>query len=126
MLADIVERLGRGGVASRAAIADTAGAAWAAARYATGRITVVPAGETAAALRRLPIAALRLDGETVAGLTRLGLRPHRPASRRAPGAARAAVRPQVIRRIDQALGRVSEPIEPIAPPDMVRCAAGVP
>jgi hypothetical protein len=33
---------------------------------------VVPAGETAAALRPLPIAALRLNGETIAGLTRLG------------------------------------------------------
>src|SRR3984885_1844246 len=72
MLADVVERLGRGGVASRAAIADPAGAAWATARYAKATVTLVPAGETVAALRPLPVAGLRLDGETIAGLTRLG------------------------------------------------------
>ena len=48
MLTDVVERLAQSGVASRAAIADTAGAAWAAARFAKAAVTVVPAGETAA------------------------------------------------------------------------------
>ena len=119
MLADVVERLGRSGVASRAAIADTAGAAWAAARYAKAAVTVVPAGETVAALRPLPVAALRLDGETIAGLTGLGFdrieqlldAPWAPLTLRFGR--------EVIRHIDQALGRVSEPIEPIAPLDIV-------
>src|SRR5271166_5553951 len=72
MLTDVVERLAQSGVAARAAIADTAGAAWAAARFAKTAATVAAAGETAAALRPLPIAALRLDDETIAGLARLG------------------------------------------------------
>jgi len=123
LLADIVERLARSGVASRAAIADTAGAAWAVARYAATASTVVPAGETAAALRPLPISGLRLDGETIAGLARLGFEriDQLLDAARAPFAVRFGQ--QVIWRIDQALGRLSEPIEPIAPPDQV--AAGL-
>ena len=119
MLADVIERLGRGGVASRAAIADTTGAAWATARYAKAAVTVVSAGETAAALRPLPIAALRLNDETIAGLTRLGFDriDQLLDAPRAPLTLRFGR--EVIRRIDQALGRVSESIEPVAPPDMV-------
>ena len=126
MLADVVERLGLGGVASRAAIADTAGAAWATARYATAAVTLVPAGETMAALRRLPIAALRLEGETIAGLTRLGFDgiDQLLDAPRAPLTLRFGR--EVIRRIDQGLGRVSEPIEPIAPPDMVAARLAFP
>ena len=126
MLADVVERLDRGGVASRAAIADTAGAAWATARYAKAAITVVPAGETVAALRPLPIAALRLNGETIAGLTRLGFDRIEQLldAPRAPLTLRFGR--EVIRRIDQALGRVSESIEPVAPPDLVAARLAFP
>jgi protein ImuB len=126
MLVDVVERLGRGGVASRAAIADTAGAAWAAARYAKAAVSLVPTGETAAALRQLPVAALRLDGETTAGLTRLGFDriDQLLDAPRAPLTLRFGRK--VIRRIDQALGRVSEPLEPIAPPDMVAARLAFP
>jgi protein ImuB len=126
MLADVVERLGRGGVASRAAIADTAGAAWATARYAKAAVTLVPAGETVAALRPLPVAALRLDGETIAGLTRLGFDriDQLLDAPRAPLTLRFGR--EVLRRIDQALGRLSEPIEPIAPPDMVAARLAFP
>jgi protein ImuB len=126
MLADVVERLGRGGVASRAAIADTAGAAWATARYAKAAVTLVPAGETVVALRPLPVAALRLDGETIAGLTRLGFDriDQLLDAPRAPLTLRFGR--EVLRRIDQALGRVSEPIEPIAPPDMVAARLAFP
>ncbi|HEY0421055.1 MAG TPA: DNA polymerase Y family protein, partial [Acetobacteraceae bacterium] len=126
MLDDVVERLGRSGVASRAAIADTAGAAWAVARYGEAAVTVVPTGETAASLRHLPVAALRLDGETTAGLARLGFdrigqlldSPRPPLTLRFGR--------DVIRRIDQALGRVGEPIEPIAPPELVAARLAFP
>ena len=126
MLADVVERLDRDGVTSRAAIADTAGAAWATARYAKAAITVVPAGETVAALRPLPIAALRLNGETIAGLTRLGFDRIEQLldAPRAPLTLRFGR--EVIRRIDQALGRVSESIEPVAPPDLVAARLAFP
>jgi protein ImuB len=119
MLADIVERLGRSGITSRAAIADTPGAAWAVARYGTDPITSVPSGEAAAALRPLSVAALRLDADTIAALRRLGFDRVGQLldAPRAPFALRFGQ--LVIRRIDQALGNVSEPIEPIAPPNLV-------
>ena len=126
MLADIVARLGQGGIVAQAAIADTAGAAWAVARYAGTAVTVVPAGETKAALRPLPVAALRLNDETAAGLIRLGFERIEQVldAPRAPLALRFGA--AVIRRLDQALGRVSEPIEPIAPPGMVAARLGFP
>ncbi|HKM62207.1 MAG TPA: DNA polymerase Y family protein [Acidisphaera sp.] len=126
MLTDVVERLARSGVASRAAIADTAGAAWAAARYAKAAITVVPAGETAAALRPLPIAALRLDDETIAGLARLGFDriDQLLDAPRAPLTLRFGR--EVFRRIDQAVGRLREPIDPVSPPHMIAARLSFP
>lgn len=125
-LTDIVERFGRSGIASRAAIADTPGAAWAIARYGAHQIMSVRPGETAAALRSLPVAALRLDAETVAALIRLGFDRigQLVDSPRAPFALRFGQ--LVFRRIDQALGRVREPIEPIAPPNFVSARLAFP
>jgi protein ImuB len=119
LLADIVGRLARGGIASRVAIADTPGAAWAVARYAEAAVSVVPPGRTAAALGALPIAALRLPDATIAGLIRLGFEHlyQLLAAPRAPLTLRFG--PELVRRLDQALGCIFEPIAPIAPPDMV-------
>ena len=44
MLADILRRLGQGGIAARAAVADTPGAAWALARYGGAPTAIVPPG----------------------------------------------------------------------------------
>jgi protein ImuB len=119
LLADVVGRLARGGIASRVAIADTAGAAWAVARYAEAAVSVVPSGGTAAALGALPIAALRLPDETITGLLRLGFeRLHQLlAAPRAPLTLRFG--PEPVRRLDQALGCIYEPIAPISPPDTI-------
>lgn len=109
-LTDGVERRG---FTARAAVADTPGTAWAAARFGSAR--VVAPGAARDVLSPLPMAALRLDAATVAGLDRLGLRrvsdlldiPRAPLARRF-GAA-------VARRLDQALGRAAEPISPHRP-----------
>ena len=131
MLADIVARLAQGGIAAQAAIADTPGGAWAVARYggpsfAGTAVTVVPAGDTAVALCPLPVAALRLDAATAAGLVRLGFDRIGQVLQapRAPLALRFGQ--ALTRRLDQALGRVSEPIEPIAPPGMVAAHVAFP
>jgi protein ImuB len=126
MLTDVVERLAQSGVASRAAIADTAGAAWAAARYAKAAVTVVPAGETAAALRPLPIAALRLDDETIAGLARLGFDriDQLLDAPRAPLTLRFGR--EVFRRIDQAVGRLRESIDPVSPRHVIAARLSFP
>src|SRR5271166_5122764 len=65
MLGDLVGHLTRAGLAARAAIADTPGAAWAVARHAGTETAVVPPGGAVAALAALPVAALRLDEDTL-------------------------------------------------------------
>ncbi|MBW4093643.1 MAG: DNA polymerase Y family protein [Proteobacteria bacterium] len=119
LLADLVARLARGGVTARAAIADTPGTAWAVARYAERPITVVAPSGAADALRHLPIAALRLPEEVIAGLARLGFEriDQLTAAPRPPLALRFG--PVLMRRLDQAFGRLFEPIEPVSPSETV-------
>lgn len=119
MLEAMVRRLARSGVEARAAVAGTWGAAHAAARFLRERVTVVPQGGTEAMLRPLPLRALRIDAETAAGLHALGFETvgdliDQP---RAPLALRFGAEPG--RRLDQALGRVAEPVDPIRPPEAV-------
>ena len=114
LLADLAARLARFGLTARAAVADTPGAAWAVARY--GEVGMVPPGGAAAALAPLPVAALRLDPPALALLERLGVTriadlaalPRAPLARRLGAVA--------LRRLDQALGHLAEPLSPLAPP----------
>ncbi|OYR25900.1 DNA polymerase IV Pol IV domain protein, partial [Brucella grignonensis] len=119
MLSTIVQRFAASGVEARAAIADTWGAAHAGARFATRSTLVIPRGETAPHLRRLPIAALRLQPDIVTGLRTLGFdrvgdlldQPREPLALR--------FGPEIGRRLDQALGNVGEPIEPFREAEIV-------
>ena len=120
LVADLAVRLGDAGYDARAAIAGTPGAAWAAARFVTdetiaGQWTIVASGAEGEVLAALPVAALRLDPATVARLQAVGLRriADLTALPRAALAARFGAAPTL--RLDQALGRVSEPLSPDAP-----------
>ena len=118
LLADLAARLDRFGLAARLAVADTPGAAWALSHFHHAPLFVLPPGREAAALAELPIAALRLSSETRNGLRRLGFKTvgaliDKP---RAPFAARFAA--ELLRRLDQALGRVDEPLVPIVAPPL--------
>ena len=103
------------GLTARIAVADTLGAAHAVARHASGPVTVVPLGGAAATVAPLPVAALRLTPEAIAAAARFGLdrigdllpMPRAPLARRLGLAA--------VERLDQALGRVAEPIVAIVP-----------
>ena len=118
LLADLRRRLATGdsvtGIVARAAVADTPGAAWALARFGAAEAIVVPPGGAAAALAGLPPEALRLGPEALALLERLGIArietlmalPRGPLARRT-GAG-------VLARLDQALGRLGEPIAPLS------------
>ncbi|NHO54527.1 DNA polymerase Y family protein [Acetobacter estunensis] len=119
MLRDIVRRLEGAGISARAAVADTLGAAYAVTRTTSGAAIVVPPGEHAAALADMPVAALRLPAETVIGLADLGLTRIRDieTAPRAPLVQRFGA--EITRRLDQAYGRVDEPILPIRPADPV-------
>jgi len=116
LLGDLAGRLDRFGLAARLAIADTPGMAWALSHFAAARRSILPAGSEAAALSAMPIEALRLSGETRALLRRLGFKSvgvllDKP---RAPFAARFA--DELLRRLDQALGRYDEPLIPVTAP----------
>lgn len=123
---DVVRRLRAAGLTVRIGIADTAGAAWAVARYGPGG--EVPVGRTAQVLAPLPVAALRLSADAVDLLQRLGLTtvgslydiPRAALQRRfsAP-----ALGDAVVLRLDQALGRVEEALTFLAPPRTWRSTA---
>ncbi len=119
MLAGLIDRLAASGVQARAAIADTWGAAHALARYAAKPALVTAAGHGSAVLVGLPLAALRLPVDMIAALHVLGFERIGDllAQPRAPLTLRFG--PQLGRRIDQALGALSEPIDPIRPDELI-------
>lgn len=112
--ADLLFRLTAQGFLARAAIADTAGAAIALARFTEGG--VIASMATATALSPLPLAALRLDPEIVSAMDRVGLKRigQIVEAPRAPLAARFGK--ELLRRLDQATGRDEEAIAPRRPP----------
>ncbi len=107
--------LARLGLTARVAVASTAGAAYALARYAASAVTIVPAGDHVEAVAPLPLAALRLEPAALTAAARFGLErvadllplPRGPLARRLGLPA--------IARLDQAVGRVAEPITGVVP-----------
>ncbi|MEA3054260.1 MAG: protein ImuB [Sphingomonadales bacterium] len=105
----------RAGFAARIAVAGTPGAAHALARFGGGPFC--PPGGEAGALAPLPLAALRVGEPVLAAARRLGLErigdlltlPRGPLQRR--------FGKTLLARLDQALGRAGEPIEPVVPED---------
>jgi len=113
MLSDMRQRLSRAGLSAQIGLADTRGAAWGLAHYGEG---VVEPGGALQALGSLPITALRLEEKTVTALQRLGLRTiaELAGTSRAPLTRRFG--PELIMRLDQALGRQPEQIAPLVDP----------
>lgn len=126
LLADVRAAFVRRGLAVRAALAPTAGAAWALARFGRDSAILASEADPGASLADLPVAALRLDNDVVAVLKRLGIKrlgqlagvghgaggrdaiQRRFRNRRSP-----AANPLI--RLDQLLGKVSEPLLPVVP-----------
>jgi len=108
----------REGFSVRGAIAGTVGAAWALAHAGGERLTVVePEGEVAA-LAGLPAWSLRIERDAVAALDRLGVATvddllHLPRSSLAERFGGS-----VLRRLDQAVGAMDEPVEPFRPAEL--------
>jgi protein ImuB len=122
MIVDLVGRIARLGLAARAAVADTPGAAWAVARFGAvprlgpgARAAVVPAGAVNEVLAGLPVAGLRLGPAIADGLARLGLKRIGDLYDLPRGPLAARFGDQVARRLDQALGVSCEPISPRHP-----------
>lgn len=114
LLDDLRARLNSLGFAVRLGLADTPGAAWAAAHsLATDDVpAIVPEGQQRSHLAAAPTAALRLSARTLETLNRLGVRriadllalPRGPLTRRFGS--------EVCLRFDQLTGRVDEPLSP--------------
>ena len=119
MLTGMVNRLHGLGFTARAAITQSWGAAHALARFGREPVTVLPEGEAVSAVAPLPLAALRLDAHLVAELKVLGFRTigELASAPRAPLTLRFG--PEIGRRLDQAHGTLSEPIEPIRVAELV-------
>jgi len=109
-------------------LADTRGAAHALARFAPEPAAIAAPGRAEAALAPLPLAGLRLDADCVDRLRRLGFATiaDLAAVPRASLALRFGPAPGC--RLDQAFGRLAEPLQPYCPPELirVRCAFAEP
>lgn len=116
LLRALVNSLAAEGVEARAAAASTWGAAHAAARFGTDEVQCL-AADGAKRLYALPVMALRLPPETVHSLGALGFdtigevvaQPRAPMVRRFGG--------ELVRRLDQFLGHMADPIQPVDMPD---------
>ncbi len=117
MAARLRRMLARLGYTARIAIADTPGAAWALAHFQAA--TLCPPGRHAKALSPLPIEALRIDPAAVELLHRLGVTriAQLAAMPRAPLVKRFG--PGLALQLDRALGRLSEPLHPVVPPEPI-------
>lgn len=112
MLADMEAGLSRLGLSSQLAVAPTWGAAWGLARFGPVRVVCHDAARD---LSGLPVSALRLDQATRLLLDRLGLKtvgavmgvPRATLARRF---SRAAFGANPLLRLDQALGKLAEPV----------------
>ncbi|GAA4826976.1 DNA polymerase Y family protein [Sphingosinicella ginsenosidimutans] len=103
------------GFAARIAVAGSLGAAHALARHGAAPLILCPEGGEAEAIAPFPLAALRLGAEVLDAAARLGVgtigalaaMPRAPLQRRFGGL--------LLKRLDQALGRVGEPFDPVVP-----------
>jgi protein ImuB len=112
---DLMARLGRRHITGRIAIADTLGTAWAMARYAEAGQdpAILPPGDCRTGLAPLPVEALRLDPATVQGLRRVGLKRVGDLYAMPRDALARRFEEIVVRRLDQALGDLPEPLSPL-------------
>jgi len=113
-LKEIVNRLRSKGYDVRVAMADTAGAAWANARF--GKVTpIIESGDHVSAILSLPPAALRLEPVLVDKLLKLGLRTIGSFISMPRSALRRRFGQSLLQRLDQTLGNEDEPLQLLKP-----------
>ena len=110
---DLDRRLARLGVSADMAFADAPDAARALARYRVG-----PAADEAAAIRRLPVAALGLEADATVALARAGLKTVGDVARRPASAIAARFGAEAATALRRLLGEAESPLAPrrVAPP----------
>lgn len=111
LIAGITARLGAFGLSARTALAATAGAARALARWGAAG-TILAEGDTAAGIAALPIEALGLDSETTADLLRLGLKRIGDLYPLPRAALAHRFGASLLDCLDRTLGRIAQPLSP--------------
>jgi protein ImuB len=125
LLKDLHRRIAAFGLTVQVAVADTAGCAHAVARHVpAGRPVTIEPGVHRKAIALLPIAALRLPAIDVEGLRKLGFERIEQLIGAPRGPLAKRFGRDLHRRLDQALGNVPEPIEPIFPENVPRARRG--
>jgi protein ImuB len=107
LAADIERRFALAGIHLRQAIGGSPEAAQALARYQT-----MPAADEAGAIRRLPVAALRLDDEIAVALRRAGLKTIGDIASRPTAPLAARFGEDMVAALDRLLGRADSRIVP--------------
>jgi protein ImuB len=120
LIADARRRLSGMGISAVAALADTWGGAHALARFGSRPNCVVDRGKVGEALGCLPVEALRLPPEMLPDLRLLGLDTIGELAGKPRPALAKGFGPKLFRRIDQAFGRLGEPIEPVDAPELIK------
>jgi protein ImuB len=110
MLRDVCAKVKVQGFTVRGAVAGTAAAARALARYAGG--TIATPGEEAQAIAFLPVAALDLEPRDSHALRRAGLKTIAQVAGRARGELNARFGKAMVFKLDRALGLGEQPISP--------------
>ena len=105
------------GYEARLALADSLGAAWAVAHYADlpDATAIVPAGQQETALGSLPVEALRLPTEIIPQLHELDIRRIEQLLKLPRATLPSRFGAVLLRRLDQALGRLPEVLMPVRP-----------
>lgn len=111
LVKDLAMRLKNFGFTSHYGVADTPGAAWAVAHYGKENKLIVPSAQRSA-LSSLPVVALRIGDMGAAELIRLGIRNIGDLYVLPRAALVKRFGKLISKRLDQALGRLPEPISP--------------
>ena len=127
MLVEMETQLSLLGLTARLAVAPTWGAAWALARFGPVR-SICGADEAYFKLGPLPVKGLRLDPPTVLLLRRLGLKtigavmdvPRLSLTRRF---VKAGLSANPLMRLDQAMGKLAEPVSSVDAKPLIRAQA---
>jgi protein ImuB len=119
LLSEIAARLRRIGFTARLAIAPTVGGAWALARFGPHALAVVGEEQLQRALESLPIGALRISPEVVAGLRQVGIDRVGHLLKIPREGLLTRFGEELLMRLDQAMGRMTEMIEPLRVADPV-------